>query len=126
MGFDHEKTTHHFRLTSSGGAIEVSANDSKDTETIEAIREHLAHIAKKFAEGDFQAPMLIHDRVPPGVPVMERDKAKINWMYEDTETGARVVVATKDVEDLEAIHEFLQFQIEDHQTDDSNESEKPS
>ena len=33
MGFDHEKTTHHFRLTKSGGVIEVSANDPKDTDS---------------------------------------------------------------------------------------------
>ena len=31
MGFSHDKTTHHFRLFSGGGAIEVTANDPKDT-----------------------------------------------------------------------------------------------
>jgi hypothetical protein len=121
MGFDHAKTTHHFRLTPSGGMIEVSANDAKDSATIGAIQGHLAHIAQKFTEGDFEAPMLIHDRVPPGVPVLERDKAKVEWKYEDSPSGGRVVAATKDDEDRKAIHEFLRFQIEDHQTGDSTE-----
>ena len=121
MGFDHDKTTHRFRLTPSGGVIEVWANDAKDADTIDAIRGHLAHIATKLTDGDFEAPMLIHDRVPPGVPVMQRDKAKIDWKYENTDAGGRVVVSSKDADDRKAIHEFLRFQIEDHQTGDSTE-----
>jgi hypothetical protein len=33
MGFDHTKTTHHFRLLADGGSIEVVANSSQDTES---------------------------------------------------------------------------------------------
>ena len=119
MGFDHEKTTHHFRLTPSGGAIEVSANAPDDAASRDAIRTHLAHIAKKFAEGDFEAPMLIHDRVAPGVPVMEKKKDRIRWTYENLDAGGRIVIATEDAETLAAIHDFLRFQIEDHRTGDS-------
>src|SRR5215471_17763400 len=67
MGFSHRKTTHHFWLFNDGGAIEVTANDPKDTESRDQIRMHLSHIAQMFADGNFQAPMLIHDRMPPGV-----------------------------------------------------------
>jgi len=35
MGFPHDKTTHHFRLYSDGGAIEVTVSDSKDSQNIE-------------------------------------------------------------------------------------------
>ena len=121
MGFDHAKTTHHFRLTPSGGAIEVTANDPEDVKSVEAIRSHLAHIAQMFAEGDFEAPMRIHDRVPPGVPVMKRDRANIRWAYEEMPAGGRVNATTKDKDDLAAIHEFLRFQIEDHRTGDSTD-----
>src|SRR5215467_4231740 len=69
MGFPHEKTTHHFRLYPSGGAIEVTANDAKDEGNIQAIRSHLKHIATMFSEGDFSTPMFIHDQAPPGVSV---------------------------------------------------------
>ena len=119
MGFEHAKTAHHFRLTASGGAIEVSANDPDDAASRDAIRTHLAHIAKKFSEGDFEAPMLIHDRVAPGVPVMEKKRDRIRWTYENIDAGGRVVIATEDAETLSAIHEFLRFQIEDHRTGDS-------
>jgi hypothetical protein len=118
MGFDHEKTTHHFRLAKHGGSIEVTANSSDDTESREAIRGHLSHIARMFSEGNFEAPMLIHDQVPPGVPVMKKKKESIQWKYEELPEGARVVATTKDKEALAAIHEFLKFQIEDHRTGD--------
>jgi TusA-related sulfurtransferase len=121
MGFDHETTTHHFRLTAGGGAIEITANDQADTESRAAIRSHLSHIAKMFAAGNYQAPMLIHDQVPPGVPVMIARKAKLRWTYEDLPAGARLVVATKDPDALSSIHDFLRFQIEDHQTGDVKE-----
>jgi hypothetical protein len=121
MGFDHTKTTHHFRLTASGGVIDVSANAPDDEASRQAIRTHLAHIAKMFAEGNFESPMAIHDRVPPGVPVLQREKKSIRWSYEETPGGGRVVATTKDPAALEAIHEFLRFQIEDHRTGDSTE-----
>ncbi len=31
MGFDQDTTTHHFRLTETGGVIEVSVNDVDNT-----------------------------------------------------------------------------------------------
>jgi TusA-related sulfurtransferase len=122
MGFDDETTTHHFRLAADGGAIEITANDQADAGSRTAIRSHLTHIAKMFAAGNYQAPMLIHDQVPPGVPVMIARKAKLRWTYEDLPAGARLVVATKDPEALSSIHEFLRFQIEDHQTGDPKEA----
>jgi len=121
MGFDHDKTTHHFRLTPSGGLIEVTANAESDTASRDAIREHLSHIAVMFAAGDFNAPMLIHDRVPPGVPVMKEKAAAIHWVYAEKPAGGSIVIATDDPAARAAIYEFLRFQIEDHQTGDALE-----
>src|ERR1044071_1990859 len=56
MGFDHSKTTHHFLLQEFGGSIEITANHSDDVESSEQIKMHLRHIAKMFAEGNFNAP----------------------------------------------------------------------
>ena len=61
MGFSHEKTTHHFELSYDGGAIDVRANDVKDTKSRDQIRSHFRHIAQMFADGNFNAPMLVHD-----------------------------------------------------------------
>ena len=121
MGFSHEKTTHHFLLYRDGGAIEVTANAASDTESRDQIRMHLGHIAKMFAAGNFNAPMLIHDQVPPGVPVLQAKKAGIQYRFEEIAQGGRVRISTKDEKALKAIHEFLRFQIKDHRTGDTTE-----
>jgi hypothetical protein len=121
MGFSHAKTTHHFRLTRDGGVIEVSANDAKDAESRDQIHMHLAHIAVLFKQGDFSKPMFTHGNVPPGVPVMTQLKAEIEYAYAETERGGNVRLTTTNAEALKAIHEFLRFQIKDHETGDSLE-----
>jgi hypothetical protein len=121
MGFSHEKATHHFRLYDNGGAIEVEAKDKMDVSTRDQIRMHLSHIAEMFANGNLQAPMLIHDQIPPGVPTLQRLKRKITYQFADTERGGRIVITTADPDALNALHEFLRFQISDHQTGDSTE-----
>jgi hypothetical protein len=124
MGFSHDKTTHHFRLYVNGGAIEVTANDPNDTASRDQIRMHLSHIAGMFAAGDFKAPMLIHDRVPPGVPALQTLKAGVKYRYEDIGRGGRVRIATQNKKALAAVYEFLRFQIVDHQTGDTAEITK--
>ena len=124
MGFSHEKTTHHFRLFADGGEIEVQANGPKDAASIDQIRAHLAHIAQMFASGDFNAPMLIHDRVPPGVPTLQRLKDAVSYRFEKTERGGAVRITTPNKEALQAVHDFLRFQITDHQTGDPLEIEE--
>jgi hypothetical protein len=121
MGFDHLKTTHHFRLLADGGAIEVEANSPQDLDSRDQIRMHLGHIAKMFAEGNFNAPMLIHDQTPPGIPLMKKLKSDIQYNFEETAQGARVRISTRNAEALNAIHEFLKFQIKEHKTGDSLE-----
>jgi hypothetical protein len=121
MGFSHEKTTHHFLLDPNGGTIQVEANDAKDTESRDQIQSHLPHIAKMFAAGDFEAPMLVHGKTPPGVPALQRLKAEVTYKYEKTERGGRVRISTKNAEARDAVYEFLRFQISDHKTGDSTE-----
>jgi len=119
MGFPHDKTTHHFRLSPDGGAIEVTANDPNDSQNTQAIRSHLGHIAKMLSQGDFSTPMFVHDQVPPGVPVMKKKHNEISYEFEELPAGGRVRIKTTNSEALQAIHDFLRFQIEDHHTGDS-------
>lgn len=57
MGFSQTATTHHFPLRPNGGAIQVEANDPKDTRTVNSIRAHFTLIARAFSSGDFDIPM---------------------------------------------------------------------
>jgi hypothetical protein len=120
MGFSHDQTKHHFRLYSDGGAIEVETIDPNDTASRDQIRSHLRHISQMFAAGDFNAPMLIHDRTPPGVPVLQRLKSEVVYDFENSDKGAVIQIRTKNPEALKAIHAFLRFQISDHQTADTS------
>jgi hypothetical protein len=118
MGFSHLKTTHHFRLLPSGGSIEVQANDPEDKVSRDQIRQHLEQLPKAFREGNFSAPMETHGRVPPGVPTMQQLKSEIAYKYVRTSRGGKVLISTKNPKALEAVHEFLRFQIQDHGTGD--------
>ena len=118
MGFSHEKATHHFRLYTDGGVIEVEANDAQDAATRDAIRGHFSHIVNMFAAGDFSAPMLIHQKNPPGAATMTRLREQIHYALEKAPRGARIRITSQNAEALGAIHDFLRFQIRDHQTGD--------
>jgi hypothetical protein len=118
MGFSHEKTTHHFELSYDGGLIDVRANDLKDTESRDRIRSHFHHIAQMFAAGNFNAPMLVHGKDVPGTATMTQLKDRIHWELQDTPRGARLKITADNKSALDAVHEFLRFQIEDHKTGD--------
>jgi hypothetical protein len=52
------------------------------------------------------------------VPTLRRLKAEIAYTYEETDTGGKVLISTANPKALKAVHEFLRFQIDDHQTGD--------
>jgi len=116
MGFSHDKTKHSFKLHDDGGAVEVRANDEADAESVDAIRAHLKEIAKDFTAGNFAKPKEIHDREHEGVGVMRKLGSRISYVYEELERGGRVRIKTTEPSGIEAVHQFLRFQIEDHRT----------
>jgi len=121
MGFPHDKTTHHFRLLPEGGAIEVTVNDAKDADDLQAIRMHLKHITAMFSNGDFSIPMFVHSEVPPGTTEMKERRAVITYSFEELPTGGRVRITTANHDALNAVHDFLTFQAADHHTGDKTD-----
>ena len=128
MGFDQEKTSHHFLLYADGGAIDVAVNDKAEGREEmmalrDAIRQHLPHIAKLFGSGDFSAPMLVHETDVPGTKELAKLKDKVVYTYADTDRGGRVDITTSDPTAVAALYKFLRFQISDHKTGDSGKIE---
>lgn len=119
MGFDQQRTVHHFRLYEDGGAIDVAVREPGDTADRDAIRQHLPHIARLFADGRFDLPMLVHDTNVPGTGDLARLKAEVTYTYVETPMGGRVDIVTRHPEALAAVHRFLAFQIADHRTGDA-------
>jgi hypothetical protein len=126
MGFLHDRTTHHFFLYPDGGSIEVIANDNADSESVQKIRGHLTHIATMFSEGNFSTPMFVHSQVPPGISIMQKDRADITYTYEEIPAGGKVRIKSNNTEAVNAVHDFLRFQIEDHHTGDSTVESAPN
>ena len=118
MGFDQDRTTHHFILRPDGGIISVEVNDPTDDANRRAIRAHLESIATDFAAGRFDAPLLTHSEEPPGTSAMRARRRSIRYAVEQTAGGARVRMSSTDVAAIAAIHDFLAYQIREHQTGD--------
>ena len=116
MGFSQSASKHTFRLLADGGAIEVR---SADAATLKAIRAHLQMIAKEFAAGDFAKPLAVHDEMPDGAAAMKELRGEIRYAYSEIESGGRVRITTNNSRALEAVHQFLRFQIREHKTGDS-------
>jgi hypothetical protein len=119
MGFDQDKTVHHFRLHADGGAVDIAVKDGADGVNRDAIRSHLPHIAQMFSDGNFDAPMLIHQAEVPGTDRMAALKSRIRFVYVETPRGGRLDIFTTDADALAAVHAFLRFQIADHRTGDT-------
>jgi hypothetical protein len=117
MGFDQQKTSHHFIARDNGGFIQVTARDGSDKATVKQIRAHLQLATKKFQNGDFSDPAFIHEK-PPGVAIMQKLKSEIDYKYSEIPSGGVIVIKTKNIEALAAIREFFKMQIEDHKTGD--------
>jgi len=125
MGFDQEKTAHHFLLYADGGAIDLAVKDASDTKDRDAIRSHLPHIAMMFGGGDFNVPMLVHDtKDVPGAAVLSARKDTVSYRYRETPQGGRVEITTTDDDALRALHAFLRYQIQEHHTGDSGTVEE--
>jgi hypothetical protein len=121
MGFDQEKTTHHFRPAADGGAIEVTVNDANDSANLTAIRKHLKQVAADFSRGNFTSPLATHGELPAGAAEMQSLKGRIAYRYEELPAGARVHISTRDAAALKAVQQFLGYQVKEHRTGDAPE-----
>jgi hypothetical protein len=118
MGFDQDKTAHHFRLSKTGGAIDVVVKDPADSVSRDQVRAHLKAIAEQFARGDFGKPLTTHGELPPGVRTMQERRSALTFTYQELAIGGRVLIAASDANVTDAVHEFLKYQIREHATGD--------
>jgi len=61
----------------------------------------------------------VHARIDvPGTATMSKLKDQLHWDFEETARGASLVITADNEPALEAVHDFLRFQIADHETGD--------
>jgi TusA-related sulfurtransferase len=68
--------------------------------------------------------MFVHDSLPPGVTTMKLMKSAIHYAYEEMPSGGRVRIKSGDPIAVASIHDFIRFQITEHQTGDALEVEQ--
>jgi hypothetical protein len=113
MGVNQYTSHHIFRPLADGGRIELQ-RDVDDTAGVTRIRAHMQQIAARFGAGDFRVPGYVHAQTVPGTAVMVAKKAAISYTVESLPRGAAVRVRSADARAVQAIHEFLAFQRQDH------------
>lgn len=118
MGFDQDRTVHHFVLRAGGGEIVVTAKAANDAELIAQVRAHFQEIAGSFGAGLFDKPLATHGEMPAGAETLAANKAQVTYRYDPLPAGARVIIETRDKTTLEAVHAFLRYQIGEHKTGD--------
>lgn len=118
MGFDQDRTVHHFVLRASGGEIVATAKADNDAGLIAQVRAHFQEIAGSFGAGLFDKPVATHGEMPPGARMLAENKDRVTYRYDPLPAGARVIIETTDLDTLEAVHAFLRYQIVEHKTGD--------
>jgi len=113
MGVNQYTSRHVFEPLPDGGriALERSVDDSMGAAQI---RRHMRMIARQFTAGDFRLPGIVHDREVPGTRVMAERRASISYTVEPLPRGGAVRVRSSDPAAVQAIHDFLAFQRQEH------------
>jgi hypothetical protein len=114
MGFNQEKIAHKFLPTVNGGKIIIMTINDSDTNTLSQIRNHVVDIQKDFSKGNFSKPFFIHAEQVPGTKIMNEKKDLISYGTQHIKNGSILLMSTKDMEVINAIREFMNFQGSEH------------
>lgn len=117
MPFDISKTIHIFRITESGGVEQVLARNSRETDQIALIKQHLKHEAEKFQRDDYSDPAKLHGANMPGLKELEAGAVLITISYSPLPTGAQITFKTTNLKLLTAIHRWFGAQLSEHGAD---------
>jgi len=114
MGVDQSTSAHVFEDLPDGGRVVLDRNDPSDTAGIRTIRAHMHDIEAAFRAGDFTKPFQVHAQQVPGTDVMKERRAAISYETADRPRGGEVRIRSTDSVAVRAIHEFLEFQRQQH------------
>ena len=115
MGVDQYTSYHRFESLPDGGRISLQ-RDAGDTAGVVQIRSHMRRIKAAFARGDFALPGLVHARDVPGTAVMAARRSRISYVTDTLPGGGQLRLRTSDPSAIIAIHQFLEFQRQDHRS----------
>ncbi|HEY3221793.1 MAG TPA: hypothetical protein VGJ80_13765 [Gemmatimonadales bacterium] len=114
MGVDQYTSAHVFEDLPDGGRVVLERDDPANTVAIATIRAHMRDIQAAFRAGDFTKPFQVHAQAVPGTAVMRERRAAISYEAIERPRGGEVRIRTTDSVAVAAIHEFLEFQRQQH------------
>ena len=118
MGVDQYTSSHRFEPLPDGGRITLQ-RDGTDSAGTAQIRSHMRMIGQAFQQGDFALPGFVHDREVPGTAVMAERRSHISYTTDSLPRGAQLRIHSDDPAAINAIHQFLAFQRQDHRVGES-------
>lgn len=118
LGFDLSKTTMHFWLLKSGGAIEIVAKDANDSATVNAIRKYLDREAKEWGKGNFDSVYALHGKDVDGVAGMKKLRDDITFDPKSIDGGGALRLFTFNDTARQAIQAYIRSEINEYHTGD--------
>ena len=96
------------------GGLQQVISDDRDVEQIGLIKAHLAEEAKRFSQGDFHDPEMIHGENMAGLHELVTGYDKLSIEYTEIDQGAQILYTTDDPKLVSAIHNWFDAQVLDH------------
>lgn len=116
--FSMDQTLQTFTKTVHGGVQHVIAKSADNSEQIKLIQAHLLKIANEFKKGDFSVTERVHGADMPGLAQLKMAETDdIKFEYQALPNGAQIHYSTEYPQYVQALHEWFDAQISEHDSD---------
>lgn len=129
--YDINKTKQMFTRTVHGGVQHVVAKSPEDSEQIKLIQAYLLKLSNNFSAGDFSETERAHGADMPGLARLKMAQPyDIKYEYKALPDGAQIHYSTEYPLLTQALHEWFDAQMSDHDNtvlpEHSKHHQKPS
>lgn len=116
MPFNLKATTQAFQKNPTGGIQQMVAKDPSDKGLIAAIRARLLQQAERFGDGDYSSITKGGGKPMPGTQYLRGIKhGQLAITYREVPAGAAIDFAGRDAATVDAIHKWLDAQLDDRE-----------
>ncbi|WP_061288964.1 hypothetical protein [Azotobacter vinelandii] len=117
MPFSLERTLHIFRMTETGGSMQVVIRKPGAEDQLQSIQRHLLHMRARFSSGDFSTPASLHGADMPGLKELEAGASRMKVSYLPLPNGGEIRFEAGDIGMITAIHRWFGAQLSEHGAD---------
>lgn len=112
--YNADQALETFSKTVHGGVLHV-VTKSDNPEQVKLIQDYVRQLAEEFRKGDFSSTMRMHGADMPGLQQLKTAKTDdIRYEYKELSNGAQIHFSTEYPQFVQALHEWLEAQAQDH------------